>query len=77
MRFDVILTSTVVGDLSKVHISQRRIMSNLCVKGAVKIINDQECLHVTGRFQSIRILLSKQTGWPVLAQLHPSIKTVG
>ncbi len=74
MRFGVILTSTVVGDLS---IVQRRIMSNLCVEGAVKTINDQECLHVTGRFESIRILLSKQTGWPTFAQLHPSRKTVG
>ncbi len=29
-----------------------------------------------GRFESARMLLSKQTGWPTFAQLHPSVKTV-
>ncbi len=54
-----------------------QIKSKLLVLEAVNtIINDQEFQHVTGRFESIRMLLSKQTGWPILVQSHLSVKTV-
>ncbi len=54
-----------------------QIKSKLLVMGAVKTtINDQGCQHVTGRFESIRMFLSKQTGWPTFLQSHPSVKTV-
>ncbi len=33
-------------------------------------INDQEFRHVTERFESIRMFLSKQTGWPEFVQLQ-------
>ncbi len=51
--------------------------SMLLVLGAVNTNkNDQGCHRVTGRFQSIRMLLSKQTGWPSFLRSHPSVKTV-
>ncbi len=47
------------------------------VLGAVKTtINDHGCQHVTGRIESIRMFLSKQTGWPTFSQSHRSVKTV-
>ncbi len=53
------------------------IKSKLLVLGAVNtIINDQGCQHVTGRFESIRMLLNKPDGWPTFIQSHLSIKTV-
>ncbi len=53
------------------------IKSKLLVLGAVNTaINDQGCQHVTGRFEPIRMLLSKQTGRPTFFQSHPSVKTV-
>ncbi len=30
---------------------------------------------MTGRYEPIRMLLSKQTGWPTFVQSHPSVKT--
>ncbi len=39
-------------------------------------INDQECQHVTGRFESNRMLLNKMAEWPTFAQSHPSDKNV-
>ncbi len=54
-----------------------QIKSKLLVLEAVNtIINDQECQHVTGRFESIRMLLSKKTGCPTYVQSHLSVKTV-
>ncbi len=53
-----------------------QIKSKLLVFGAVSTtINDQGCQHVKGRFESIRMFLSKQTGWPTFVQSHPSVKT--
>ncbi len=37
--------------------------------------SDQGCQYVTGRFGSIRMLLSKQSGWPTFVQQHPSVRT--
>ncbi len=37
-------------------------------------ISDRECQHATRRFESIRMLLNKQTGWHIFAQLHPTLK---
>ncbi len=55
--------------------AQIKIKSKLL--GAVKItINDQGCQHVTGRFESIRMFLSKQTGWPTFVQSRPSVNIV-
>ncbi len=51
------------------------IKSNLLVLGAgYTTINDQGCQHVTRRFESIRMLLNKPTGWPTFVQSHPSVK---
>ncbi len=36
-------------------------------------INDQECQHVTRRYESISIVLSKQTGWPISAQFYVQV----
>ncbi len=45
--------------------------------GAVNTtINDQGCQHVTGRFESIRMLLNKPAGWPTFVQSHLTVKTV-
>ncbi len=53
------------------------IQSKLLVSGAVNAtINDQGCQHVTSRFESIRMFLSRQAGWPTFVQPHPSVKTV-
>ncbi len=53
-----------------------QIKSKLLVLGAVKTtINDHGCQHVTGRFESTRMFLSKQTAWPTFVQSHPSVKT--
>ncbi len=52
-----------------------RIKSKLLVLGAVNTtINDKGCHHVTGRFESTRMLLSKQTGWLTFVQSHPSVE---
>ncbi len=49
------------------QIAATQITSKLLIMGAVKTTtNEQEYQHVTGRFESIRIFLSKQTGWPTL-----------
>ncbi len=55
-----------------------QIKSKLLVLGAVQTtINDQGCQHVTGGgVESIRMFLSKQTGWPTFVHSHPSVKTV-
>ncbi len=48
----------------------------LALRAVNDTMNDQGCQHVMGRFESIRMLLSKQTGWPTFVQSHPSVKTV-
>ncbi len=49
----------------------------LLVFGAVSTtINDQGCQHVTGRFESTRMPLSKSAGWPTFVQSHLAVKTV-
>ncbi len=55
-----------------------QIKSKLLVLGAVKTtINDQGYQHVTGGgVESIRMFLSKQTGWPTFVHSHPSVKPV-
>ncbi len=54
-----------------------QIKSKLLVLEAVNtIVNDLECQHVTGRFESIRMLLSKHIGWPTFVQSYLSVKTV-
>ncbi len=46
--------------------------SKLFVVGAANTaINDQECQRVTGTFESIKMLLSKQTGWPASLVASP------
>ncbi len=35
-----------------------------------------ECHHMTGRFNSISILLEMQTGWPTLDQLYSAVITI-
>ncbi len=53
------------------------IKSKLLVLGAVNTtINDQECQHVAGRFESIRMLLNKPAGWPKFVQSHLTVKAV-
>ncbi len=43
--------------------------SKLLALGAVNTtINDQECQHVTGRFESIRMPLNTRAGWPPFFQ---------
>ncbi len=56
--------------------SSNQMKSKLLVLGAVNTtINDQGCQHVTGGgLESIRMLLSKQTGWPTVVQSRPSVK---
>ncbi len=50
--------------------------SKFLVVGAVNTtINDQGRQYVAGRFQSIRMLLIKQTEWSTFVQSHPSVKT--
>ncbi len=39
-------------------------------------INDQGCQHVTGRFESIIMLLNKPAGWPKFVQSHRTVKPV-
>ncbi len=34
--------------------------------------NDQDCQHLTGRHKTVRMLLNKQSKWPMLAELHPA-----
>ncbi len=47
----------------------------LLLYGAVNtVIDDQECQHVMGRLESVRMLLTKQTRWPTFDQLNPSVK---
>ncbi len=70
------------------HYQHKRVtvMSQTCDKSSNQIkiiglgsntsINDQEFQHVTERFESIKMFLSKQTGWIKCVQLHPSVKTV-
>ncbi len=54
-----------------------QIKSKLLVSGAVTTtINDQECQHQTGRFESIRLLFNKSAIWSKFVQSHPSVKTV-
>ncbi len=53
------------------------IKSKLLVLAAVNTaLNDQGCQHVTGRFESIRMLLNKPAGWPIFVQSHLTVKTV-
>ncbi len=54
-----------------------QIQSKLLVFGAVSTTsNDQGCQHVTGRYESIRLPLSKSAGWPTFVHSHLSVKTV-
>ncbi len=54
-----------------------QIKSTLLVLKAVNsTINDQGCQHVTGMFESIRMLLNKPAGWPTFVQSHLTVKTV-
>ncbi len=54
-----------------------QIKSKLMVLGAVNTaINDQGCQHVTGRFETIRMLLNKPAGRPTFFESHFSVKTV-
>ncbi len=69
--------------MARPHITQgieqysNQVILKLLVLGAVKtIINDQEFQHVTGRSESIRMLLNKLARWPIFVQSHPSVKTV-
>ncbi len=65
------------GAKSQSGLKSNQIKSKLLVLGADKTtINDQGCQHVTGRCESIRMFLSKRTGWPTFVQSHPSVKTV-
>ncbi len=49
----------------------------LLVLGAVNTtISDQGCQHVTGSFESIRMLLNKPAGWPTFVQPHQMVKPV-
>ncbi len=50
--------------------------SKLLVLGAgCTTKNDQECQHVMGRFESIKMLFTKPVGWPTFVQSYPSAKT--
>ncbi len=52
-------------------------IKKLLVLGAASsTINDQGCQHVTGRFESIRMLSNKPLGWPKFVQSHLTVKTV-
>ncbi len=55
-----------------------QIISSLLVDEAAKnTINNRDCHHVTGWYESTSVLLSEETGWPLIVQLHPSAKTAG
>ncbi len=79
----LLLTKGTLGHVLPVHwhdsilsLSSEFIKSKLLVLGEFKTtINDQGCQHVTGRFESIRMFVSKQTAWPTFVQAHPSVKT--
>ncbi len=63
--------------INNFNTSEDQIKSKLLVFGAVSTtIDDQECQHVTGRFESIRMLLNKSARWPTFVQSHLSVKTV-
>ncbi len=67
----------VTGTINTLILSTATLPPNSVVLGAVNTtINDRAYPHVMGRFESFRMLLSKQTGWTTFFQLHPSVKTV-
>ncbi len=60
-----------------INCAANQIKSKLLVCGAVStIICDNRCQHATGKFESIRMLLTNQTGCPTYVQPHPSVNTV-
>ncbi len=55
-----------------------QIITSLLVDEAAKnTINDRDCRHVTVWCESTSVLLSEETGWPIIVQVHPSAKTAG
>ncbi len=70
-------TSKIGSPIASFYQFQRQIKSKLLVLGAVNTtLNDQECQHEKGRFESIRMLLNKPVGWITFLLSHPSVKTV-